>query len=209
MKDKIKEYWKNRWIKNETAFHQDKVEEALIRAEKFLTHLPSKRALVPLCGKSLDLMWLYKKGFEVHGIELSELAVQDFYKENNLGYKIKKFAEGNLFYSNKIHIFQGNFFQIPEELKKKYQFDLIYDRASLIALNKPDRLLYYEIIKSMMKEDSILLLLIFESTKVPPKIPPYPISENEIFENFKKKFQIQKIEERSDRKERVYLIKKL
>ena len=36
--------------------------------------------LVPLCGKSLDMLWLAERGFQVTGIEISELAVQDFFR---------------------------------------------------------------------------------------------------------------------------------
>lgn len=42
------------------------------------------RVFVPLCGKSLDMIWLAQQGHEVIGVELSPVAVEDFFRENGL-----------------------------------------------------------------------------------------------------------------------------
>ena len=42
---------------------------------------------VPLCGKSLDLAWLCEQGMSVVGIDLSPLAVQNFFEENHIPFK--------------------------------------------------------------------------------------------------------------------------
>ncbi len=39
------------------------------------------RVLVPLCGKSVDLLWLVGQGCDVTGVELSEIAVRAFFAE--------------------------------------------------------------------------------------------------------------------------------
>ena len=208
MKDQTKQYWENRWLNNQITFHQEKVQEALIRSETLLPKGDSKKAFVPLCGKTLDLLWLKEKGFEVHGAELSEIAVEDFFKENQLERNIQIFNEGKLYSSEKIHLFQGDLFKIPKELQETYQFDFIYDRASLIALDDNVRPRYYEFIKSVMKPGAKMLLLLFESTQVPPKVPPYPISKEELRKNFGDGFKIEKLEEKIETKEWVYLVTK-
>ena len=208
MKDQTIKYWEERWVNNQIAFHQEKVQGALVRSEALLPQRPSKKAFVPLCGKTLDLLWLKEKGFEVHGAELSEIAVTDFFRENHLEEKVQKFEEGKLYSSGKIHLFQGDIFRIPKELQETYQFDFIYDRASLIALDESVRPRYYELIKSVMKPGAKMLLLLFESTQIPPKVPPYPISEDELQKEFGEGFQIEKLEERSETKEWVYLVTK-
>ena len=42
------------------------------------------RFFVPLCGKSVDMMFLLKKGFQVIGCEGVEKACVDFFEENSI-----------------------------------------------------------------------------------------------------------------------------
>ena len=51
-----------------------------------LNVVPDCSVFVPLCGKSLDLLWLHQQGHVVLRIESSELAVNDFFVENGLNY---------------------------------------------------------------------------------------------------------------------------
>ena len=39
---------------------------------------------VPLCGKSLDMVWLAQQGHRVIGAELSQRAIDDFFAERGL-----------------------------------------------------------------------------------------------------------------------------
>ena len=43
--------------------------------------------LVPLCGKTADMVWLCEQEHTMVGCELSEVAAQDFFKENDIPYK--------------------------------------------------------------------------------------------------------------------------
>ena len=40
--------------------------------------------LVTMCGKSVDLLWLCSRGHSVTGIEISPLAVQQFFTESSI-----------------------------------------------------------------------------------------------------------------------------
>ena len=44
--------------------------------------------LVTMCGKTLDLLWLCSRGHSVTGIELSSVAVDEFFKENSVPYTV-------------------------------------------------------------------------------------------------------------------------
>jgi thiopurine S-methyltransferase len=64
---------------------------SLVKAKKYLQkywgklNLPKKsKVFVPLCGKSSDMLWLLAQGYEVVGVELSPLAAQGFFAENQL-----------------------------------------------------------------------------------------------------------------------------
>lgn len=206
MQEKIINFWKAKWKNNHIPFHQENVERALLKYfNEFLTP-DMENVFVPLCGKSVDMSWLSKKGLSVTGIELSEIALLDFFKEQKIIYK-KTIDEGvSLFQSEKIFLYQCDLFEMPESLKKKFFFDFIYDRASLIALNEKYRILYYKLMRSILKPGGRILLITFESLANPPKTPPYPISFEELKLHFGDSFSIKLLEENQQTKERVYLI---
>ena len=52
-----------------------------------------QRFLFPLCGKSLDVAWVYKKGHTVIGIEAVASVVEELYKEADICYK-KSYHKG-------------------------------------------------------------------------------------------------------------------
>lgn len=78
------ERWQQCWRDREIGFHQQTVHPRLIRTWPRLGLASSNRIFVPLCGKSLDLLWLYRQGHGVIGVELSPLAVRAFFKESRL-----------------------------------------------------------------------------------------------------------------------------
>ena len=53
----------------------------------------SLRFLFPLCGKSLDLIWVYRKGHAVIGIEAVASVVECLFKESNINFE-KCYHEG-------------------------------------------------------------------------------------------------------------------
>src|SRR3954469_5375445 len=73
------DYWLERWEKGRIGFHRADANPRLVEHPRALGD--AIRVLVPLCGKSADLEWLVVNGFEVVGIELSELAAQAFFSE--------------------------------------------------------------------------------------------------------------------------------
>ena len=88
-----KEFWFNRWQENKIGFHMSKVNPALEKFENKIFLNNSKNDLnvfLPMCGKTLDLIWFSKKVKAVYGVELSKKAILDFFKENNLEYTSHK-----------------------------------------------------------------------------------------------------------------------
>src|SRR4051812_24503622 len=124
-----KEYWTNKWQTGDTAFHQEATHEALLR------HFPAKPArhvLVPLCGKSRDMIWLAQQGHQVTGVEWSPVACADFFKENGLTYQHTETAGFVVFTSASITLWCGDFFALPPEAIAGV--NALYDRAALVAL---------------------------------------------------------------------------
>ncbi|MYH89513.1 MAG: thiopurine S-methyltransferase, partial [Gammaproteobacteria bacterium] len=81
------EFWHQRWSENRLGFHQQKINS---RLRKFWPGLGIPRGtgvFVPLCGKSLDMLWLAEQGYRVLGIELSRAACEAFFVENGIAYR--------------------------------------------------------------------------------------------------------------------------
>ncbi len=64
--------WLQRWENAKTEFHQPEVNEYLI---KHWDRLAGSTVFIPLCGKTLDILWLANKGLRVIGIEISDIAI--------------------------------------------------------------------------------------------------------------------------------------
>ena len=64
------EFWIESWNQNKIGFHQREFNNHLINFWQQLNISTDSLVFVPLCGKSLDLIWLKQQGHSVHGIEL-------------------------------------------------------------------------------------------------------------------------------------------
>ena len=62
------------WRTGQIAFHQSSVDRSLRRHWPTLGLSAGNRVFAPLCGKSLDLLWLRDQGLEVLGVELAAAA---------------------------------------------------------------------------------------------------------------------------------------
>ena len=74
----MNENWIERWETGKTGWHEPDGNQNL----KTHWQWTGKRVLVPLCGKTPDLLWLESQGNEVVGVEVSELAVESFRRCN-------------------------------------------------------------------------------------------------------------------------------
>ena len=97
--------------------------------------------LVPLCGKSLDLLWLHQQGYKVIGVELAEEGARQFFADNGLAAEViagrSMACWRGLGAAAGINIYQGDFFNLkPEDMEFVAPGPVarVYDRAALIAL---------------------------------------------------------------------------
>ena len=115
-----KDFWLKRWIKNETGWHQSEVEPALVRWMKSREPL---RVFVPLCGKSLDLVWLRDQGHEVVGVELSTKACEAFFLENAINAEQTVCGDFRIFRSDGFTLFNGDIFSLTPALLGRVDVD--------------------------------------------------------------------------------------
>ncbi len=176
--DMQKEYWINKWLDNDIGFNQ---EEPHAYLQKFFSclNLPQKAAvLVPLCGKSVDLLWLLGQGMQVVGVELSEKACQDFFTENHLAYEVIESGAFKVFRGKNIELYAGDFLQIKKSMLPA--IDAVYDRAALIALPEAMRKQYTSHQLSLFNENTQMLLIVTEYDQTLMPGPPFAVSLSEI-----------------------------
>jgi len=137
-----------------------------------------ENVFVPLCGKTLDLPWLAKRTKKVVGVELVSQAVEEFFAENKITYSIQHAGKLQLFKNDSIEIFQGDFFDLTQ--KQTGLFEAIYDRGSIVALDRPERVKYAEHLLSFLAPGGRLLLITLEYDQDQMSGPPFSVPEGEI-----------------------------
>ena len=134
-------FWMNCWTTNAIGFHESSP-NGLLRDHfsSFSNKVAPKRVLVPMCGKSLDMPWLMAQGCHVVGVELSDIAIHDFFKSLNITPAVKALDTLTLYSAPKIDIFVGDLFHLTSPLVGT--IDAIYDRAALVAWDPKHRNAY-------------------------------------------------------------------
>ncbi len=174
------EFWHNKWASNKIGFHLEDVNPLL---PQYWHHTNPKRedaVLVPLCGKSEDLVWLATKHDEVSGVELSQIAVRAFFAEHFYTPTVTPISGTHELYQfDELSIYSGDFFTAPVS-----QVDIIYDRAALVALPQEMREEYAERLKQLLKPGGRILLVTLNYPQEEMSGPPFSVPVNEIEQLF-------------------------
>ncbi len=180
------EFWHNKWHKNEIGFHQQAVNPLLQQ------HWPAVaaggRVLVPMCGKSLDMLWLRERGLNVVGIELSEKAVAAFFAENGLQPVIETRGEHQWWRVDGLALICGDFFTVTQQMIGPVQ--AIYDRAALIALPESMRVAYVEHLQHLVPGGAQTLLLTLQYPPGTRKGPPFSVYEADVRRLYEPRYQV-------------------
>ncbi|GAB2526344.1 class I SAM-dependent methyltransferase [Spirosoma aerophilum] len=159
-----------------TSFHRKDVHPYLIKYIPPFS-LEGKSVFVPLCGKSVDMIYFSHFAHRVVGVEIVEKAILQFFAENQRAYK----RVGNKFISGNITIFCGDFFDLTA--KDLGTIDIVYDRASLVALPEPMRMRYLQTLEKMTPVGALMFLNTVEYAPSLPT-PPFSISHNDVVNYF-------------------------
>ena len=176
------EFWIERWNASLIGFHQDEVNSYLQQHWRALALPPGNRVFVPLCGKSLDMLWLRSQGYEVLGVELSGIAVDAFFSENGLVPEVDSIGAFRRLRCDGITLLEGDFFDLDESMLAGV--GAIYDRASLIALPHQMRRAYVEKLRELFNTPIQSLLVTMEYAQHQMNGPPFSVNDKEINELF-------------------------
>lgn len=184
-----RDFWLNRWQANQIGFHLGEVNPRLVAHQQVLPHAPATRILVPLCGKSLDLAWLAQRGYEVVGVELSELAVRAFFDERGIAPAVEARAGWTVFRAPGLTIYCGDFLALgPAQLG---HLEAFYDRAALVALPPALRQRYAAHLAGLFPAGAVGLLVCFEYAQHEMEGPPFAVLEAEVRALYEPAFRVE------------------
>jgi thiopurine S-methyltransferase len=126
----------------------------------------------------MDMLWLRDQGYLVHGVELSDIAVQSFFQENGLVPEHNSSNKFERYSAGQIRLLCGDFFDL--EKKDFANVRLVYDRASLVALPPELREHYVHHLISILQPGTQILLLTFDYPQSEMSGPPFAVSLEEI-----------------------------
>ena len=166
------ESWLERWREGHIGWHEEHGNAGL----KKHWRASGKRVLVPMCGKTVDMLWLEEQGNSVVGVELSDIAARAFFRENGLRYRVQEDSLAAYTAEDRdITIYCGDLFDFDES-----GFTGWYDRGALVATPAEQRPAYAEHITALLAPGASRLLITLEYDDAIATGPPFSISGDEI-----------------------------
>lgn len=172
------EFWNERWEEGRIGFHQSQVTPLLERHWDAVGVAPGGRVFVPLAGKSLDMAWLASRGHPVLGVELSDLAVSQFFAEQGLAPEVRESRLGTHYTAGAIEIVCGDAFGFDAEALADCAG--VFDRAALIALPADLRGRYARELYAALRPGCRGLLVTLEYPQQQKAGPPFSVPEAEV-----------------------------
>jgi len=168
----VKDEWLERWQEGRTGWHEDEGNAGLKKHWLGSGHT----VLVPLCGKSVDLVWIAAQGNHAIGVELSQIAVEAFFEEQGLAYSksggaVPRYDANDV----DITIYCGDFFAVSS-----LQCDAHYDRGALIALPAEVRPAYAAHVSSLLTAHARQLVITLNYDDTVAAGPPFSIEDAEL-----------------------------
>ncbi len=182
------QHWLDRWEENRIGFHETAVNQHLTTYISQFDLPAAASVFLPLCGKTQDIVWLAQQGYEVTGIELSQIAIEAFFAENSLEFERFDTDRFSIYKSANISLLQGDFFDLKSQDLTACQ--LVYDRAALIAMELPDRPRYFEHMLSIIPALSNMLLVTLEYDQAEMLGPPFSVPTGEVYQYYADAFSI-------------------
>lgn len=189
--------WLDLWEDEETAVE---VTPSLGRHLERLTAGVVREAsvLVPLCGKSFDLVWLAEQGLQVVGVECSRRVIASFASEQGLELSAGDATEPSsekgagaamtAWFAGPCTIFEGDWFDVTPTMLGG-EFDFAYDHAALTAVDPKLRGAYAAALSAALRPTGRLLVVAAEFDEASADsamlaLGPHSLGEQELRELF-------------------------
>ena len=189
--------WNERWKNQQIGFHKSHIHQMLEKyVDKLINNRQNLRIFIPLCGKTLDIKWLYDQGHTLVGVEGSEMALQQFFEEQSLEYTSETVdtIRGKLYKSKdgRIRLYCCDIYMFNKDIEG--QFDGIWDRGSFVAINRQDREKYSILMLSLMAPNCQYLLDTFDYNEKLYAGPPHYVPVEQILSLYGGKCNIEQLD---------------
>lgn len=169
-------FWAERWRQGQIGFHEGRTNAFLQRHVKLLG--PHRRVLVPLCGKTEDLVYLASLGHEVIGVELVQEAVDAFFAEHAIQPELIRRGAFARYSADKLTLLVGDFFALGAE--DVGAVNALYDRAAIVALPPELRGPYVQKLRALLPKGSPGIIVTLEYPGTEKDGPPFSVPEAEL-----------------------------
>jgi thiopurine S-methyltransferase len=187
-------FWQQRWREGRIGFHQDEVTPLLREYWPTLALPTDSHVFVPLAGKSRDMAWLAAQGHRVLGVELSQIAVDQFFAEHGLAPTRHESRYGMHHVAGGIELIHGDAFAIDAEALADCVG--VFDRAALIALPPDLRRRYANELYSCLPSGCRGLAITLEYPQHEKDGPPFSVDEDEVDSLYARDWRIERLERR-------------
>ncbi len=188
------QFWLDKWQQGQIGFHQSDVNRLLERHWPDMQLPAGSEVLVPLAGKSLDMLWLAGQGHRVTGVELSNDACVAFFVENGLTSTVDTLGPFRRHRSGDITLLAGDIFDLPDSAFTEVA--AVYDRAALVALLETLRRRYVDSVYGRLPPGSQTLMVTLEYDQQQMAGPPFSVDANALHELFADICDIEPLEQR-------------
>jgi thiopurine S-methyltransferase len=172
------EFWHDRWRKGQLGFHQSAVDRNLQAYWPEFKLAAASRVFVPLCGKSLDLLWLRDRGHAVVGVELSAVALESFCMENGIPARRRLTGDFELYQAERLELFSGDYFALSPDLLGEVA--AVYDRAALISWPPALQESYVAQLAALTRPGTQTLLITLEYKQEQMSGPPFSVTSEAV-----------------------------
>jgi len=187
-------FWRERWQNKDIGFHQPAIHEMLQR------HWPQMRlgaggqVFVPLCGKSLDMVWLAEQGHRVIGAELSEIAIDEFFAERGLEPTARTLGNFVVKSADAYELWCGDIFEMTADTLADVA--AVYDRAALVAIPPELQDRYAAKLKEVVPAACPILLVALDYEQPQMQGPPFAVPRAQVDRLFSDSHTISELESR-------------
>jgi thiopurine S-methyltransferase len=188
------DFWLQRWHENKIGFHQGRPTPLLVEHWSSIGVAPGAKVFVPLAGKSLDLLWFASQGYRVLGVELSQLAVEQFFAEHGLTPETRESRYGRHYRAGDVELVCGDAFAL--DAPALAGCDAVFDRAALIALPPAMRPRYASELHARLPQGCRGLLITLEYPPDQKQGPPFTVPEAEVRELYGRDWDVEVLERR-------------
>jgi thiopurine S-methyltransferase len=187
-------FWLDRWQKSDIGFHQAGAHDFLARHWPSLGAAKRSDVLVPLCGKSNDMVWLAEQGHAIIGTELAQSAIDQFFAERTRTPATVTEGAFTVSRAGPYALWCGDHLALDPAVTRR--IGGVFDRAALVAMPRIMQRPYAEKLAALTPSGIPVLLVSLDYDPSEMDGPPFPISPDRVEELFAGDFRITLLEKR-------------